>query len=170
MGVIGRPHGVRGNVTVQPRTDEVERRFAIGARLRSEDGRRMLTVTECRFQQGRLWVGFDEIADRTEAEAARGLVLVTDVLIDEQPSEDGEFYDRQLVGLTARLADGTTIGTVRAVLHLPAQDTLEITTEAGPRLVPFVTELVPEVDLAAGTLTVTAVPGLLDDPEEPEPA
>lgn len=170
MGVIGRPHGVRGNVSVQPRTDEVERRFAIGSRLRSEDGRRVLTVSECRFQQGRLWVGFGEIADRTQAEAARGLVLVTDVSADEQPSEDGEFYDRQLVGLTAELADGTKIGTVRAVLHLPTQDTLEISTDAGPRLVPFVTELVPVVDLGAGTLTVSAVPGLLDDPEEPEPA
>ena len=50
-----------------------------------------------------------------------------------------------------------------AVLHLPEQDLLEVQTAAGVRLVPFVAALVPEVDLAAGTLTVAEVTGLLDD-------
>ncbi len=163
VGVIGRPHGIRGDVSVQPRTDEPERRFAVGSRLRSEDGRRTLTVETFRLQQGRLVVRFAELADRTAAEAARGIVLVTEVPQDEQPTDDGEYYDRQLVGLSALLEDGSPVGTVRQVLHLPTQDTLEIATASGPRLVPFVAELVPDVDLVAGTLTVRAVPGLLED-------
>ena len=163
VGVIGRPHGVRGDLSVVPRTDEPERRFAVGVRLRSEDGRRTFTVTECRQPQGRLLVRFAEVADRTAAESVRGIVLVTDVAEDERPSDDGEFYDRQLVGLSVRRSDGERIGTVRSVLHLPTQDTLEIDTDDGPRLVPFVSALVPEIDLAAGTLTVADVPGLLSE-------
>ena len=52
---------------------------------------------------------------------------------------------------------------VGSVLHLPAQDVLEIETATGTRLVPFVAALVPAVDLDAGRLTVVDVAGLLDD-------
>ena len=72
-----------------------------------------------------------------------------------------EFYDRQLIGLQATTPDGADVGRVGSVLHLPAQDVLEIQT-AGPRLVPFVEALVPDVDLEAGRLTVVDVAGLLD--------
>ncbi len=75
----------------------------------------------------------------------------------------GEFYDRQLIGLRARTRDGADIGMVGSVLHLPAQDVLQIETAAGTRLVPFVEALVPQVDLDAGYLTVADVAGLLDD-------
>ena len=65
--------------------------------------------------------------------------------------------------------------------HLPAQDLLEIRlddpgdtsgAEAEPVLVPFVRELVPQVDLDAGWLAVAPVPGLLAaaDPDDPEDA
>ena len=82
---------------------------------------------------------------------------------DERPAESGEFYDRQLIGLRARTPNGADIGLVGSVLHLPAQDVLEIETAAGTRLVPFVEALVPQVDLDAGYLTVADVAGLLDD-------
>jgi 16S rRNA processing protein RimM len=73
------------------------------------------------------------------------------------------FYDRHLIGLRAKTPDGTEVGTVGSVLHLPAQDVLEIEMAAGTRLVPFVEALVPEIDLEAGCLTVADVAGLLDD-------
>ncbi len=97
------------------------------------------------------------------AEAARGTLLIAAVEADEQPAEQGEFYDRQLIGLRATTPDGAEVGRVGSVLHLPAQDVLEIETAAGPRLVPFVEALVPDVDLEAGRLTVVDVAGLLDD-------
>ena len=82
---------------------------------------------------------------------------------DESPEEEGEFYDRQLIGLRVLDAAGTDVGEVTAVIHLPAQDGLEVQTEAGTRLIPFVTELVPEVDLAAGHVRLADVPGLITD-------
>ena len=93
---------------------------------------------------------FAELPDRTAVEQARGSVLVMDVDPDELPEEDDEYYDRQLVGLEAVLADGTVVGLVSQVMHMPAQDVLAIATTSGERLVPFVSELVPSVVLAAG--------------------
>jgi 16S rRNA processing protein RimM len=170
VGVLGRAHGIRGDVEVRVRTDEPERRFAPGARLRVEGTARSLTVATARDHSGRLLVRFEELVDRTAAEGARGLVLVTDVAEDELPTDEGEYYDRQLVGLEAVTTDGTPVGRVVAVLHPGPQDLLEISTPGGPRLVPFVEVLVPEVDLAAGRLVVADVPGLLADEPDPDEA
>jgi 16S rRNA processing protein RimM len=163
VGVIGRPHGVRGEVAVELRTDEPERRFAPGQVLYEDEGTRLFTVQSARDHVGRLLVRFAELGDRAAAEAVRGTLLVATVDPDERPAASGEFYDRQLIGLHARTRDGADIGMVGSVLHLPFQDVLEIETAAGTRLVPFVAALVPQVDLDAGYLTVADVGGLLDD-------
>ncbi len=178
VGVIIRAHGVHGEVVVDLRTDEPERRFAPGAVLRAEPSRgaardlaaRTFTVVHTREHQGRRLVTFSEVPDRNAAEAVRGLRLLADVDDTELPSGEDEYYDRQLVGLTV-VADGRAepVGTVVTVLHLPGHDVLEIDTGDGRRLVPFVSELVPAVDLAAGRITVVDVAGLLSDevPQEP---
>jgi 16S rRNA processing protein RimM len=166
VGVIGRPHGVRGEVAVELRTDEPERRFAPGQVLREDGGTRVFTVKSVRDQSGWLLVKFAELVDRAAAEAARGTLLTVEVEPDEHPVEHGTFYDRQLIGLRVATPEGIEVGTVASVLHLPAQDVLEIATEAGARLVPFVAALVPEVDLEAGCLTVIDIAGLLDDRED----
>jgi 16S rRNA processing protein RimM len=163
VGVIGRPHGVRGEVTVEVRTDEPERRFAPGQVLRDEGGTRPFTVQSVRDHSGRLLVTFAEVINRETAEAVRGTLLIAAVEPDERPLEPEEFYDRQLIGLGVRRPDGVVVGTVSSVLHLPTQEVLEVETAAGSRLVPFVTALVPEIDLETGCLTVADVAGLLDD-------
>ncbi|RYZ28938.1 MAG: ribosome maturation factor RimM [Propionibacteriaceae bacterium] len=166
VGVLGRAHGIRGDIEVRVRTDEPERRFTPGARLRVEGSPRVLTVESVREHSGRMLVRFEEFEDRNAAEAARGLVLVTDVPASELPSDEGEYYDRQLVGLEAVTPDGRPVGRVLAVLHPAGQDLLEISTGTGPRLIPFVEALVPEVDLVNGRLVVADVPGLLSDTED----
>lgn len=164
VGVIIRAHGVRGEVVVDLRTDEPERRFAPGQVLHSEPGASTFTVVGTREHQGRWLITFAEIPDRNAAEAARGLRLVAQVSEDERPDNVDEYYDRQLVGLAVHTDNSAQpIGTVTAVLHLPAQDVLEISTADGPRLVPFVTELVPTVDLDAARVVLAPVAGLLED-------
>jgi 16S rRNA processing protein RimM len=167
VGVVGRPHGLRGEVAIDLRTDEPDRRFAGGARLRAEDSGRIFTVASVRAHSGRTLVTFAELGDRTAVESVRGTRLVVDVDVDEVPADEGEYYDRQLVGLRVLSADGTDSGRVTAVLHLPAQDALEVLTDSGTRIIPFVLDLVPEVDLARGHLRLAAVPGLLTDVDEP---
>ncbi len=149
------------------RTDEPERRFAPGRVLYTENDARTFTVVDARTHSGRLLVRFAELPDRTAAEKARGAVLVADVDPGERPEDEGEYYDRQLIGLRAVTEDGAPVGVVSAVLHLPAQDVLQITTASGVvRMVPFVAAFVPVVDLDAATLVVAPIAGLLDDPED----
>jgi 16S rRNA processing protein RimM len=166
VGVVGRPHGVRGEVAVEARTDEPDRRFAPGQQLRAEGSSRLLTVASLRRHDGRLLVRFVGLEDRAAVEAVRGARLVADVDPDERPAEPAEFYDRQLVGLRVRTPNTGVVGEVTAVLHLPSQDLLEIRTATEVRLVPFVAALVPEVDLEGGILTVADVSGLLSEDEE----
>jgi 16S rRNA processing protein RimM len=163
VGVIGRAHGVHGEVAVVLRTDEPERRFAPGQVLEDEAGTRRFTVTSVRDHSGRLLVRFAEVVDREAAEAVRGTLLTAAVEPDERPIDPEEFYDRQLVGLRVCRHDGVEIGTISSVLHLPSQEVLEVETASGPRLVPFVTALVPDIDLETGCLTIADVVGLLDD-------
>ncbi|WP_203566746.1 ribosome maturation factor RimM [Aestuariimicrobium ganziense] len=168
VGALSRAHGIRGDVAVDVRTDEPERRFADGALLRIENSARTLTVAGSRWHSGRLLVRFAELADRTAVEALRGAVLVVDVPADEVPDDPEEFYDRQLVGLQA-VQGGRVVGTITSVVHLPSQDLLAIDVDGTERLVPFVTALVPTVDLAAGQVHLADdVAGLLDDVDETE--
>ncbi len=175
---IGRPHGVRGEVSVELRTDEPERRFADGAVLdvRPTGGRQApgdlahLTVAGSRRHQDRLLVTFAEVGDRSAAERLRGALLVTEVG-DQVPEDPEEFYDHQLVGLAVVTVEGTPSGTVAEVVHTGAQDLLVVRRPGREdALVPFVTALVPEVDLAARRVVVADRPGLLeplpDDPTE----
>jgi len=174
VGRIGRPHGLRGDVFVEPLTDEPRRRFADGAvLLTGGDGPRRgpatLTVASTRWQQDRLVVHFEEIPDRTAAEAARGIQLAVQVEPGESPEDPEEFYDHQLVGLAVEDPSGAALGTVADVEHTGAQDLLHLALPDGRVvLFPFVTALVPTVDVAGGRVVVDDRPGLLS-PEEPAP-
>ncbi len=169
VGRISKAHGVRGEVTVEVRTDEPGKRFVVGARLALRGKHPGLppvaTVSAVRRHQERLLLTIAEIPDRTAAEAARGALLYVDLAPDEVPEDPEEFYDHQLVGLSAVDTAGVALGTVTEVLHHGAQDLLVITRtgRAGEAevLVPFVEALVPEVDLSAGRLVVADRPGLV---------
>jgi 16S rRNA processing protein RimM len=127
----------------------------------------VLTVTSTRWHQDRLLVRFAELGDRTTAEEARGLVLATTVDPDERPEDPEEFYDHQLVGLAVVTTDGREVGTVAEVLHSGAQDLLVVGRDGrDPAMVPFVSALVPEVDLDSGRLLVADRPGLLEPLDE----
>ena len=81
----------------------------------------------------------------------------------ELPTEEGEYYDRQLIGMDVIL-DGLVVATVNDVIHLPSQDLLEITMNDERKvLVPFVNEIVPDVDVAKNALKITPPPGLIDE-------
>ena len=169
IGRIGKPHGIRGHLTIDVRTDEPERRFAEGARLRAVPPKGSalrldaLTVAATRWHQGILHVLFEEIPDRNAAEAARGILLYADIAPDESPEDPEEFYDHQLVGLQVFDTDGNPRGEVSGVVHGGAQDLLQINTPTRRNvLVPFVAALVPEVDLGAQKVVVADRPGLLD--------
>jgi len=178
VGRIGKPHGIRGAVTIDVRTDEPERRFAPGTVLiaRPPKGSAFalgaLTVEDARWHQQILLVTFEELEDRTAAEGARGTMLYANVPAGESPEDPDEFYDHQLVGLAAFDEDGRELGTVSALVHGGAQDLLVVRTPGGASsrdaLVPFVKALVPVVDIVAGRVVIADRPGLVTPFEDEE--
>lgn len=164
VGRVTRAHGIRGDVTVEVRTDTPDERFAAGRTLITEPASAgPLTVRQSRWHSGRLLVRFENVDDRDAAEALRGTVLQTEIDDDERLDDPEEFYDHQLEGLQVVTVAGNKVGTVGEVIHAPAQDVLVVRhPRGGESLVPFVADIVPEVDLDSGTVIVDPPPGLLE--------
>ncbi|MFZ0325123.1 MAG: ribosome maturation factor RimM [Actinomycetes bacterium] len=161
VGRVGRAHGVRGDVSVEVRTDEPERRFFSGAGLDTDRGR--LTVVSVRAHSGRLLLHFEGVDDRTAADQLRGLLLSAWVDPADRPEDADEFYDHQLVGATVCTVSGDRVGVVHEIVHLGGQDLLSVRTSSDRDvLIPFVEQLVPEVDLDARRVVIDPPDGLLD--------
>ena len=161
VGRIGRAHGLAGEVGVEVRTDEPEVRFANGAILQGTD--RSLQVAASRWHSGRLLIRFAGCDDRTDAEALRGIELAVDIDESALPDEPDAYYDHQLIGLAVVFTDGTLAGEIADVLHLPSQDLLAVRVSDGREvLIPFVAEIVPDIDLAAKRITIDPPGGMFD--------
>ncbi|MGI8881777.1 MAG: ribosome maturation factor RimM [Jatrophihabitans sp.] len=162
-GRIGKPHGIRGEVTVEAWTDDPAGRFVPGAVLRTDRPTAgPLTIATARDHSGRWVVGFEGIADRTAAEGLRGTIL--QIAAADRPTIDDpdEYYDTDLVGLAVRTVNGAAVGTVTEVIHGPAGDSLAVQAVDREHLIPFVTSMVPTVDLSAGLIEIDPPDGLLD--------
>lgn len=165
IGRIGRAHGVRGDLFVEPMTDEPDHRYSDGTVLTTSNDT-TLTVAKSKWHSGRFVVHFVGFDDRNVAETLRGLTLSIEVDPAQSPEDPDEYYDHQLIGLNVVLADGTHVGTIGEVIHLPSQDLLTVLREGDTEaLIPFVTEFVPDINLATKTVTITPPPGLLNDLE-----
>jgi 16S rRNA processing protein RimM len=166
VGRIVRPHGVHGELVVEVRTDDPELRLAVGAVLATDPAvTGPVTVTGSRWHSGRLLVTFAGVGDRTAAERLRNTLLLVDSADLEDLPDPDEFRDHQLIGLSVIASGGEQVGTVADVLH-HGQDMLVVAgsgARAGAEiLIPFVSAIVGDVDLAAGVLRVDPPPGLLD--------
>jgi 16S rRNA processing protein RimM len=163
VGRIGRPHGVRGEVTVEVRTDDPDLRFAPGTVLLTEPAARgPLTVAGRRWHREVLLLQIDGVDSREAAEELRNTELHVPVADLPQLDDPDVFYDHQLVGLTVRLPDETVLGEVAAVRHEGADLLVVRRSEGGELLVPFVAAMVPTVDVAGGFVVVDPPEGLLD--------
>ena len=163
VGRIGRAHGIRGDVFVEVRTDDPDDRFAAGSVLVTDPAEAgPLTVADARWHSGKLVVRFENVDDRNGAQELRGLLLVVDS-DDLPPSDDpDEFHDYELVGLVAVGTDGTSYGTVADVVHSAAGEILVLSFDGAERLVPFVREMVPTIDVPGGRVVIDPPEGLFD--------
>ena len=161
VGRIGRPHGVKGAATIEVRTDEPDKRFAVGARLLTDSGLD-LTVASATWHSGRLLVTFEGYEDRTAVEQLRNVLVSVDRPADERPEDPEEFYDSDLEGCEV-VVDGAVIGVVREVSHLPGQDLLVVATlDEREVLIPLVSAFVPQIDVSAKRIIITPPEGLLE--------
>ncbi|WP_367136379.1 ribosome maturation factor RimM [Saccharothrix sp. HUAS TT1] len=166
VGRVAKAHGISGELAVDVRTDSPETRFAKGSVLAAKlrDGTsRNLTVAAARNHSGRLLVRFEEVLTRDVAETLRGTLLLGSTEDLPPTGDPDEFYDHELEGLTAELADGTRVGTVLEVVHGLGGELLVVKRENGDQaLVPFVREIVPTVDIAGKRVVLDPPEGLLD--------
>jgi 16S rRNA processing protein RimM len=168
VGRLGRPHGVRGLATVEVRTDDPDLRFAPGAVLVTDPpARGPLTIVDKRWHSGTLLLQLaaptgETYGTREAVDALRNTLLLVPVADLPEIEDPDSYYDHQLVGLTARLTDGSVLGEVTAVRH-EAQDLLVVRRGDAPEaLIPFVSAIVPTVDVAGGFLVVDPPEGLLE--------
>lgn len=162
VGRIGRPHGIRGEVTIEVLTDDPGARFAVGSVLDTDPtDAGPLTVAGVRYSGHIPLVAFEGVTDRNGAEALRGTILQVDTSELPPLGDADEYYDHQLIGLQAIGADGTTLGAVTGILHAPASPVLTVRRPDGTdELVPFVAAIVTAVDLAAGAVTIDPPDGM----------
>ncbi|MFF6790196.1 16S rRNA processing protein RimM [Streptomyces filamentosus] len=165
---IGRAHGIKGDVTVEVRTDEPELRLGPGAVLLTDPASAgPLTVESGKVHSGRLLLRFEGVRDRNAAEALRNTLLIAEVDPAELPEEEDEYYDHQLVDLDVVLADGTLVGAITEISHLPSQDLFIVERPDGTELmIPFVEQIVTEIDLENQRAVIDPPPGLIDDRAE----
>lgn len=171
VGRLVKAHGLKGALKLELYTDEPERRFTPGSTFTlqvpadSPWHGKTIELAELRWYNGQPVAFFNAIADRTAAETLARAILWIEQDVTELPEEDDAWYDHQLVGLRV-LRDGVEVGTVARLDHLPAQDLIVVDTPAGEVLVPFVKAIVPVVDLAARSITVTPPAGLFEAVED----
>jgi 16S rRNA processing protein RimM len=162
VGRIGRVHGVRGEVTVEVRTDSPEERFQVGTQIATDPAKfGPLTITGQRWHNGILLLTFDGVSDRGAAEKIKNVLLMAEVDISE--SDTDEFHVQLLIGSTIELVDGTVLGTIDDVLTTKGQNLLSFIRGGKQVLIPFVKAIVPTVDIAARKVVITPPEGLIDE-------
>jgi 16S rRNA processing protein RimM len=160
---IGRAHGVNGEATIEVRTDLPEERFIVGSVLVTEPTSfGPLTITSVRNHNGTLLLGFKEVADRTAVEKLRDVLLLADVDISEGRDEDN-FHIQELLGCRVVTDTGVEVGIMTDLVQLPGQDLLAVDHNGREILIPFVLEIVPEIDVENKIITITPPEGLLDE-------
>jgi 16S rRNA processing protein RimM len=167
VGRLVKAHGLKGAIKLELYTDSPDQRFQPGQVLElqvpetSEWFGKTIKVLELRFYNQSPVLFLEGIDDRSKAETLIKAILLIETDIDALPEEPEAWYDHQLVGLKALVA-GEVVGQVSRVDHLPAQDILAIETANGEVLVPFVKQIVPEVNVALGQITLTPPDGLFE--------
>ncbi len=153
VGRIGRAHGILGEATIEVRSDEPEKRFAVGAQLQSDE-HGVLRISSGRVHNGTLLLGFTGYTDRNQVEKLRNTLLYAEVDIDQEGEDANDYHVLQLIGCSAYLESGELFGEVTDVINLPGQHLLTIKTPTHESLVPFVHQLVPSIDVKARRIVV----------------
>jgi 16S rRNA processing protein RimM len=150
---VGAAHGIRGEVRLTSYTDPAENIARYGV-LKDSAGKNLFPVTLTGRTKTQLKARLGKIADRTEAERWTNTKLYISRNALPEPADKDEFYQADLVGLTAKTPEGTIIGTVADLHNFGAGDILAIDTGERELLVIFTKDTVPDVDIPAGTITV----------------
>ncbi len=130
--------------------------------LTNEDVPREFEIVGVRGHQGDYIITFDEVGDRDAANALRGIQFAID-RSDRRELEPGEWWPEDLEGCDVYSKDGDLVGVIARVITGAAQDRIVVETPEGAKgEVPFVGDLVPEVDVANRRVVVDLPEGLFE--------
>jgi len=164
VGRVAKPHGIHGDLVVEIITDFPERladgvEFGVGSGQRPTEFHEVFNV---RYHKRRWLLSVRDLRDRTVAETWRGrYIFLPEQSLDELP--EGFYYEHHLVGLACRSTGGRELGEVTGVEQAPGQHRLVVRSGRREFLVPYVPEIVVEVDLDGGVVILDPPPGLMDD-------
>ncbi len=168
VGRVRKAHGIRGELVVEPITDEPDAVFASGRRVIAGTAsgdpakdRRELRILSSRPFKGGMIVHFSDIVDRTEAELWRDrfVLLPADEL---EPLGDDQVYVHELLGMAVELESGEVVGKVVETYELPQGLTLDVQRETATVLIPY-DRIVTNVDRERRVIRIDPPLGLLDD-------
>ena len=168
VGRLLKAHGLKGAIKLELYTDSPNQRFVPGATFSLQVPEhspwfgKTVTVKELRWYNNQPVLFLEGVENRSQAETLVKAIMLIQQDLNETPTEPDAWYDQQLVGLKVIRA-GQEIGTVIRVDHLPAQDLLVIGYGESEVLVPFVKQIVPEVDISSGKITITPPLGLFEE-------
>lgn len=166
VGKVTRAHGVRGDVRILPYGDTLAGFQAGGkmhVRVTGFQALRTLTLTQIRPHGRFLLARFEELPN---PEAAAAIVGGEIVLPEEHlpPTDEGEYYTYQLIGLSVETTAGIPVGTLRAVFDGGSHDIYVVEGRHGKEvLIPAVEDVVTEVDLGRRRMVIDPPEGLIDD-------
>lgn len=173
VGRLVKAHGLKGAFKLELYTDNPDGRFVPGAvfTLQVPESSpwhgKTVTVRDFRWMNSHAVIMIEGIDDRNAAdELVRAILWMDDS--EDVPEEDA-WYDHELVGLDV-IRDGSVVGRVARLEHMPAQDLLIVKVGEKDVMVPFVSAIVPEVNVAEGRVVVTPPPGLFEDLADEDPA
>ncbi len=163
-GRIIRPHGVRGHVMIASEAHYFGQ-LQPGTVLFLNPGEMQMQVTlrSIRAHQGRFLVALDDFSSREQAETLRNMHVFLDST--ELPElKEGEYFYWQLIGLKVQDVEGHEFGTVKDILETGANDVYILEDSAGhEKLVPAIRDVVSEIDLEKGVITINPLPGLFPE-------
>lgn len=166
VGLVKKPHGIKGEVLVFPASDEPETVFVPGRTLAvlEQDGRATggeVVIVKARPFHRAWLLHLEGMETREPVEALRQKLLGLRAE-EARALEPGEFYYHELVGLRVEAEDGQVVGTVAEVIEAPQGVILDVAGAAKHHLVPFVSRVVRRVDREGGVLVIAPPPGLLE--------
>jgi 16S rRNA processing protein RimM len=155
--VLG-PHGVNGEIRCAVLTDFPER-FKRASVLHVGESYAPCQVERARLSKGGLLLKLRDVESREAAAALRGHILFVPAA-EAMPLPKGSYYWHEIIGLEVRTTDGRSLGSVTEILETGSNDVYVVRDEGHEVLVPAIAEVVRDVDVAGGIITVELIEGL----------
>ncbi len=159
LGVVSRAHGIRGELRVtafNPGAPNLQR----GRRIYLRGDR--FTVLRARPDRDAWLLQLGGLSDRNAAERFAG-ELVEAIEADVRRNDADSFFIHEIIGLRVVTAEGRELGRITEVLQTSANDIYVATGDRGEVLIPAIGEVVQAIDPSSGILSITPLPGMLDD-------